>query len=111
MEWCTDVVITRVTHGKLASLVFNDSGFALHQKKDFARSRDLFLKATWADPKAPLPPYNLACAYALLKDEASAAKALKLAVSVGGPKVKARAMKDADFKGVLAAPWFRSLTD
>jgi hypothetical protein len=79
--------------------------------RDFARSRDLFLKATWADPRAPLPPYNLACAYALLNDEASAAKALKLAVSVGGPKVQARAKKDADFKGVLAAPWFRSLTD
>jgi hypothetical protein len=111
MEWCNDIVITRLGYGKLASLVFNDSGFRLHQKKDFAGSRDLFLKATWADPRAALPPYNLACAYALTKDEANAAKALKLAIAVGGTKVKARAKKDPDFKGVLAAAWFRGLTD
>ena len=111
MEWCNDIVITRLSYGKLASVVFNDTGFRQHQKKDFARSRDLFLKATWADPKAPLPPYNLACAYALLNDEANATKALKLAIAVGGDKVKARAKKDADFKAVLGAKWFRDLTD
>jgi hypothetical protein len=110
MEWCNDIVITRLPYGKLASLVFNDTGFRLYQKKDYAGSRDLFLKAVWADSKAPLPPYNLACAYALLGDEANAAKALKLAISVGGEKVKARAKKDADFKGSLAAKWFRDLT-
>lgn len=110
MEWCNDELIERLTYGRIAGLVFNDTGFRAHQKKDFAASRDLFLKATWADPRAALPPYNLACAYALLKDEANAAKALKLAISVGGDKVKARAKKDADFKGVLTAAWFRDLT-
>lgn len=110
MEWCNDVVITRMTTGKLASHVYNDTGFRLHQKKDYAASRDLFLKATWADPKAPLPPYNLACAYALLGDEANAERALKLAIGVGGDKVKARAKKDADFAKVVGAKWFQTLT-
>ena len=47
---------------------FNDTGFRHHQKKDYQVSRELFLKATWANPTAPLPPYNLACAYALTND-------------------------------------------
>lgn len=110
MEWCNEVVITRMTVQKLASHVYNDTGFRLHQKKDYAASRDLFSKAAWADPRAPLPPYNLACAHALLGDEANAEKALKLAIAVGGDKVKARAKKDADFAKVLGAKWFQSLT-
>lgn len=110
MEWCNDMVIVRMTYGKIASLIFNERGFAHHKKKDFAASRDLFLKATWANPKAPLPPYNLACAYALLKDEVNAAKALKLALAVAGESVKARAKKDADFRDVLSAKWFQDLT-
>lgn len=110
MEWCNEVAIARLTHGKLASLVFNDTAFRAHQKKDYAKSRDGFLRATWADPRAPLPPYNLACAYALLRDEANATKALKLAIAVGGEKVKAKAKKDADFKSVASAAWFTDLT-
>lgn len=110
MEWCNEVAITRLTHGKLASLVFNDTAFRAHQKKDYAKSRDGFLRATWADPRAPLPPYNLACAYALLNDEANATKALKLAIAVGGDGVKARAKKDSDFKAVASAAWFTELT-
>ena len=110
MEWCNDMVIVRLTYGKIASLVFNDTGFQHHKKKEFAASRDLFLKATWANPRAPLPPYNLACAYALLKDEANAAKALKLAIAVAGDTVKARAKKDTDFHEVLGAKWFQDLT-
>jgi hypothetical protein len=111
MEWCNDLVIARVRHGEIASLVYNDTGFRHHQKKDYAGSRDLFSKATWANPRAPLPPYNLACSYALLGDAANAEKALKLAIAVAGDKVKARAKKDADFKSVLGAAWFKSLTD
>jgi hypothetical protein len=110
MEWCNEIVITRMTTGQLASHIYNDTGFRLHQKKDYAASRDLFLKAAWADPRAPLPPYNLACAYALLGDEPNAEKALRLAIAVGGDKVKARAKKDADFAKVLGAKWFQTLT-
>ncbi len=68
------------------------------------------MKATWANPTAPLPPYNLACAYALTNDATNAEKALKLAIAVGGPKVKARAVKDPDFKAVVTAKWFVELT-
>jgi Flp pilus assembly protein TadD len=99
-----------MTTGALASHIYNDTGFRLHQKKDYAGSRDLFLKAAWADPRAPLPPYNLACAYALLGDEANAEKALDLAIAVGGDKVKARAKKDSDFAKVTGAKWFQALT-
>ncbi len=110
MEWCNDIAVTRVTYGQIASLVYNDTGFRHHQKKEYAASRDLFLKATWANPKAPLPPYNLACAYALLGDQDNAKKALELAIAVDGDKVKARAKKDADFKAVLGDAWFKALT-
>lgn len=110
MEWCNDLVIARLPFGKLASLVFNDTGFRHHQKKEYQASRDLFLKATWANPSAPLPPYNLACAYALTNDATNSEKALKLAIAVGGPKVKARAQKDPDFKAMVTAKWFVELT-
>lgn len=110
MEWCNDVVITRLSHDRIASYVYNDTGFRHHKAKEYTASRDLFLKATWANPKAPLPPYNLACAYALLGDATNAEKALRLAIAVAGDKVKARAKKDADFKSVLGAKWFKDLT-
>lgn len=110
MEWCNDVVITRLSHDRIASYVYNDTGFRHHKAKEYTASRDLFLKATWANPKAPLPPYNLACAYALLGDAPNAEKALRLAIAVAGDKVKARAKKDADFKSVLGAKWFKDLT-
>lgn len=111
MEWCNELSIVRLPMGKLASLIYNDTGFRHHKQKDYSGSRDLFLKATWADPRAPLPSYNLACAYALLNDVVNAEKALKLAIAVGGPQVKTRAPKDADFRGVLTAKWFTELTN
>jgi hypothetical protein len=77
MEWCNDLVIARLPFGKLASLVFNDTGFRHHQKKDYQVSRELFLKATWANPTAPLPPYHLACAYALTNDATNAGSRLQ----------------------------------
>lgn len=110
-EWCNTISLYRIRFGAMAALIYNDTGFRHHKKKDYAASRDLFLKATWANPRASLPPYNLSCAYALLGDAPSAEKALKLAISLGGPKIKARARKDADFKAMLAAPWFKALTD
>jgi hypothetical protein len=41
---------------------------------------------------------------------ANAERALKLAIAVGGDKVKARAEKDADFTKVRGAKWFQTLT-
>ncbi len=111
MEWCTELVISRLSHDRIASLVYNDTGFRHHQAKAYGASRDLFLKATWANPRAPLPPYNLACAYALLGDAPNAEKALRLALGVAGDSVKARAKKDSDFKDVASTKWFRDLTD
>lgn len=111
MASCTELVLARVRYDEIASLVYNDTGFRHHQRKEYAASRDLFLKATWANPRAPLPPYNLACAYAQLGDAPGAEKALKLAIAVGGDKVKGRAKADADFANVLGAPWFKALTD
>jgi hypothetical protein len=109
-EWCNEELIARLSHDQLASLIFNDTGFRHHQKKAFAQSRDFFLKATRANPRAPLPPYNLACAYAQLGDATNAERALRLAIALGGDRVKARAQKDADFKSMLQTTWFKSLT-
>jgi len=110
MEWCNEMVITRLSHDRIASFIYNDTGFRHHKAKDYAGARDLFLKATWANPKAPLPPYNLACAYALLGDAPNAEKALRLALAVAGEKIKARAKSDPDFKAVQNAKWFKDLT-
>lgn len=109
-EWCNEIVVERVGLGAIASLIYNDTGFRHHKKGAFSRARDLFLKATWADPRAPLPPYNLACAYALLDEAALAEKALRLAIALGGPKVKARARADGDLARLKGSPWFEALT-
>lgn len=109
MEWCDDFVVYRNGTAAFASLVYNDTGFRHHKKAEWARAAELFLKATWADPKAKLPPYNLACAWARLNDE-RAKDALAVAIE-RDPSAKARAVTDADFASVKDAPWFHSLTD
>ncbi len=103
-EWCDDFVVYRNGTAAFASLVYNDTGFRHHQKGEYARAADLFLAATFADPKAKLPPYNLACAWARLGDE-RAKDALAVAIE-RDPTAKARAAKDADFERVKSSPWF-----
>lgn len=109
MEWCDDFVVYRNGTAAFASLVYNDTGFRHHKKAEWARAAELFLKATWADPKAKLPPYNLACAWARLNDE-RAKDALAVAIE-RDPSAKARAVKDDDFAEVKDAAWFHALTD
>lgn len=111
MEWCDTVAIVRMSFGRLASQIYNDTGFRHHTKSEFQKSRELFLKATWADPTAALPPYNLACAYVREGDKQNAEKALKLALGLApdAAKVKARSLKDADFASVKNEPWFAAL--
>lgn len=108
MEWCDDFLVYRNGTGAFASLVYNDTGFRHHKKGEWARAADLFLKATWADPKAKLPPYNLACAWARLNDERTK-DALAVAIE-RDPSAKARALTDADFESVKDSAWFRALT-
>ena len=108
MEWCDDFIVYRNGTAAFASLVYNDTGFRHHKKADYARAADLFLKATWADPKAKLPPYNLACAWARLNDD-RAKDALAVAIE-RDPSAKARALTDADFASVKDTAWFRGLT-
>ena len=107
MEWCNAFEIYRAKVGAFASLVYNDAGFARHEKHDWSRAAELFLKAAAADPSAKLPPYNLACAWARLGD-ARAKDALAVAIA-RDPGAKARATKDADFDGVRDEKWFVDL--
>ena len=46
----------------VAEGAFNNAGLAHHQKGEYARSADLFRKATRADPTSKAAAYNLACA-------------------------------------------------
>lgn len=103
-EYCIDFAIRRIGVGELASLVYNDAGFAHHKKKEWAAAATLFEKAVDADPKAKLPAYNLACAWARLGDPRTK-DALAYAITLD-PTVKTRAQKDEDLAGVRAEAWF-----
>ena len=107
-EWCNEHDVRRYRVGEFAALVYNDSGMKHHAKNDFARSAELFRKASFADPAAKLPAYNLACALARLGDETEGNLALARAIALD-PKVKERAPKDKDFAKVLDKAWFKSL--
>jgi hypothetical protein len=107
-EYSDSFSVKRMPLGAFASLVYNDTGFRHHQKNEFKQSSDLFTKAVAANPKAPLPAYNLACALARLKD-AHAKDALAYAIALD-PKAKTRAPTDKDFDGVKNETWFKDVT-
>jgi hypothetical protein len=107
-EWCDEFVVYRNRTNAFAALVYNDTGFRHHKQGKYARAAELFLAATWADPKAKLPPYNLACAWARLGD-VRAKDALAVALE-RDPSVKIRAPKDADFASVKDEEWFKNAT-
>jgi hypothetical protein len=103
-EYCIDFAVRRIGVGELASLVYNDTGYRHHQKKEWAAAATLFEKAVDADPKAKLAAYNLACAWARLGDPRTK-DALAYAITLD-PTVKTRAQKDDDLASVRAEPWF-----
>jgi hypothetical protein len=107
-EWCDEFVVYRKGANVFAALVYNDAGFRHHERGEYARAAELFLKATWADTKAKLPPYNLACAWAKLGDP-RAKDALAVAIE-RDPSAKRRATKDADFAAVKDEAWFKLAT-
>ena len=109
MEWCDDFQIARVPAARFASLVYNDTGFRALEKGKLDRAVELFTRAAYVDPTRELPAYNLACAYARLKDGRAEA-ALDLAIKRGGDAVRTRAAKDKDFASVRSASWFLQLT-
>jgi hypothetical protein len=106
-EYCDTFANKRITLRTLAALVYNDTGHRFHQKGDFSRAADLFQKAVAADPDAKLPAYNLACAWARLKD-GRAKDALFHAIA-RDPNAKNRAKTDKDFDNVRGEAWFSEL--
>ncbi len=109
MEYCDDFDVVRVPVTTFAGRVYNDAGYAHHEKGEWARAAALFLDATFADESKELYAYNLACAYARLGDAPHAKAALSRAIAKGGDGVKARAMKDDDFAAVRGQAWFLQL--
>lgn len=103
-EYCIDFAVRRVGVGELASLVYNDTGYRHHRKKEWAEAAALFEKAVAADPTAKLAAYNLACAWARTGDPRTK-EALAYAMSLDA-SVKERAQKDEDFAAVRGEPWF-----
>ena len=103
-EYCIDFELRRMPVGALASLIYNDTGFRHHQKKEWRESAALFEKALAADETAKLPAYNLACAWARLGDPRMK-DALAYAMTLD-PTVRERAQKDEDFASVRSEPWF-----
>lgn len=106
-EYCDSFSVKRMPLASLASSIYNDTGFRAHQAGDFAKSARLFRRAVLADPDAKLPPYNLACALAQLRDERT--KAALAAAIAKDPSAKARAKTDKDFDKVRSEPWFAEL--
>ena len=111
--WCgeyTDSYHTKAWPvSRFAASVYNSLGLRFHRKKGFKRSSELFRKAVLTSPKHKFASYNLACALALLKDDAGAEAALRKAIEPGGRKMKRRAKKDKDFEGVKSKEWFKKL--
>ncbi len=104
MEWCDDFEVRRWPVVRLAAQIFNDTAMRHHVAKKYAASAALFVKATQADPTFALAAYNLACAYARLRD-ANTQQALERAIALDA-SARARAMKDADFAAVRTESWF-----
>lgn len=106
-EWCNAFEVYRAHIGSFASLVYNDAGIKRHKKGDYARAAELFLEAANADPSGKLPAYNLACAWARLKDP-RVKDALAVAIE-RDPDVKKRAQSNEDFAAVKSESWFTDL--
>lgn len=103
-EYCVDFAVRRIGVGELASLIYNDTGYQHHEKKEWAVAATLFEKAVAADPKAKLAAYNLACAWARTGDPRTK-DALAYAITLDAT-ARARAQKDADFASVRSEAWF-----
>jgi len=104
-HWTEVAAAKRTSVDAFVARIYNDTGMRHHERREYPRAAELFRKATTVDPKAALPAYNLACAYARLRDPRTEA-ALSTAIALGGPTAAARATKDADFEAVLREPWF-----
>lgn len=103
-EYCIDFEVRRIGVGELASLIYNDTGYAHHKKKDWAGAAKLFEKAVAANPTAKLAAYNLACAFARTGDPRTK-DALAYAITLD-PTVTTRAQKDEDLASVRGEAWF-----
>jgi hypothetical protein len=83
MEYCDPKETARLPVTRFAARIYNDTAFVHHKQGDFAKSADLFAKATAANPDDSLFAYNLACAYARLSDPRADAALCKY-IALGG---------------------------
>lgn len=93
---------------ELAAQAYNVAGLELHERGAYGEAALLFQRAAFANPKAKLPAYNLACALARLAHP-RAKQALELAIARGGPEVRQKAARDHDFDAVRTSDWFREI--
>jgi hypothetical protein len=98
--------VTRIDLDDFAAHVFNATGLAHHEKRAYGRSAELFGSALFLAPRSGLFAYNLACAWARLREPRSKSALLR-AIELDGEEVRARAAKDADFDAVREEPWFK----
>jgi len=106
-HWTETSDSKRMLVKSFAARIYNDTAMRSHESKSYAAARDLFAKATAADPDQERYAYNLACAESRLGHKEEARAALAIAIKLGGPTVKARAAKDDDFTPVRNEPWFK----
>ncbi len=107
-EYSDHFELRLIATNDLASQAYNVAGLDLHARGEFARAAELFHLASYANPTAALPPYNLACALARLAAP-EAEPALRLAIQRGGAPIKSKAERDHDFDAVRGAPWFTAI--
>jgi hypothetical protein len=104
-EWSDTFLVKVLPADVVAARAYNDAGFAHHRRADYAGAAELFRKAAFADGAHYLAAYNLACAYARLRDPRAPA-ALAMAIARGAEETRKRAAKDPDFDGVRGEAWF-----
>jgi hypothetical protein len=105
--------IGTVTTARAAAQAYNDAGYALHKKHDWAQATEFFERGAAADATFARPQYNLACAYARMGD-ARTESALRAALARAGteaPEMRAKARTDPDFASVANAPWFAKVVE
>lgn len=85
-------------HHETSAKLISERAMQAHQQQAYARARTLWLRAHRLTPEAADTLYNLACSEARLGDTQAALRHLRLAIQLGGDRMRGYARTDADLR-------------